>query len=401
MKKSLRMKSVAVMSAFTAISVFVGSCTVDMDKISSGFEELGSELNEVVAEQTEAAPSSEATEATTSETSAETAETTPEPTATPTPTNTPTPTPTPTATPTPTPLPERVDFSELTQDDLYNGFTVDVEDFGESYVEPDEVLIATFSGNRLLVETENESLQNIRTAVNLILDGFYAEAEGLYNRYIDEGLAAYELSAEADEPVPADVSVIYDYSGNGRVLSITMEYSVVKGEEVLASARDYACFDMYTGQYVTLSAITNDLPGLNGFLAEQLAASTEDEHDRAGEYADIYIMAADDGITVYGTRNGEEVAADISASDLSPVLNRYGLALFPEPALLTDDEEADEETDEEAAETEETEESEETEETEETDETGETEESEETEETEETEESEETEETQDRRPVHR
>ena len=170
MKKLEGNKLVAVLLSAGMATALLAACSINTDELGQGISDLGNAFTSQTERQTEK------TKATTESTETEIpTETTVETTAAETPT------PTPTATPSPTPLPQRVDFSDYTEIDLTDVFTVTVEEFGESaYSDDNKTLLSSFGGNRLVVtDAVNE---NVRDSINLIIDGFYSEAEGAYNR---------------------------------------------------------------------------------------------------------------------------------------------------------------------------------------------------------------------------
>lgn len=329
-----KIRTILSILMITAVSAAATACNFNADKAGEAFDHLGQNISNAVSEDgTGEAPvvETEITEETTSEVPDETpAETEAEPTATPTPAATPAPTATPT--PTPTPAPERVDFSELTEDLISDSITVESEDFAESYADDEnEITYATFSGNRLLVS--EEEAPNIQTSVNLILDGFYLEAEGVYNRCISEAQAEYALIGEEEEQVfeTYEVTVSYEYGFNGRVLSVRMAYEAVAGEEKIDENVEYIAFDMYTGQYINTASVIADQGEFNRIAGEALAFYTDDEEDTADSFSNIIIFAQDSGNGVYviGTdEDGDYVRTLIDVQNLASVFNRYGRILY-------------------------------------------------------------------------
>ena len=249
--------NIKLLISCVAASVLLAACSMDLDRAGSAFYDLGNNLNNAVEgeeDEEDEEPAETAAPTETAETSEETepSETDPVPTATPAPTSTPV--------PTATPAPERVDLSELTEDTISDGITVEDEAFEEHYVDGSDTTVASFSGNRILVQIADAP--NVQTSVNLLLDGFYQEAAGLYARYTNEALSEVALEGgtvvlpsddeEQDEDtqeteeteetedavlssdgtfVPYTVTVSYDHSTNGRVLSVIMSYSVTRGDE--------------------------------------------------------------------------------------------------------------------------------------------------------------------------
>jgi|GEM_PF-659754 len=260
---------------------FLAACTVNVDRLNDGLSDLGDSLNEAV-NPTEIAETEDTEPEETINDIEQVDETEAEPTATPEPTETPTPTPT--ATPTPTPLPERVDFSELTTDEVTTEFTVYTEDFAEHYVaDGTEITLATFEGQKVVVEVPGAA--NVQTAINLILNGFYSEAEGYYNKYSQKALSSYSLTGDAEDTY--DVEVTMSYSENGRLLSVIMSYAVEGADGTVVSSYDFVTFDMLTGQYVTTASITNDIEGLETALGEKLIYAAEHAPEEEEEPAEV------------------------------------------------------------------------------------------------------------------
>ena len=312
-------------------SVMAASCNINTQKAGEAFQHLGENLDSAVNGTEETGAHVEETEAAVPEETEETAEETeaePEPTPVPEPTATPTPTPSPT--PTPEPEPERVDFSELTEDELADGVIIEEESFEESYVNEEDITLVTFSGNRIVISEEDAV--NIQTSVNLILDGFYQEAEGVYNRYTSEALAEYAMPMEEEtEYVPYAVTCDYDYGYNGRVLSIVMSYSVVRDDQTVAEHTEYSSFDMYTGQYITTASVVEDQELFRTTCGNILAFATENEEDNADSFANIFIFVEGSGNGVYiiGTAaDGSTVRALADIENIAPALNRYGQLLY-------------------------------------------------------------------------
>lgn len=330
-------KSLVAIAVITISSMMISSCTVNMDTLKDGVIDLkdavSSELSTEAQPTTETVQVAETTVAETEPATTDAVVDVAPPTETPEPTETPTPTPRPTNTP--TPLPERVDFSELTEVDLDGIMTIESEEFAESYVTDSDITVATFTGTRVLVSSEDDS--RVCSAINLILDGFYQEAVGLYNRYTNEGLAAIELAGEEEEVFGTAVNVSYVYSNNSRVLSVIMKYEVVTAagtdmEEVAESAYEYVSFDMLTGQYVTLASVASDYIGLTDALAEALADYTED-NDNASDFSNIAIAAQVPGAEtataeIYGTKGDEVVHVTVNMYDYAEYLNRYGMIAY-------------------------------------------------------------------------
>ena len=345
-KKAFNKSIAAVTVIALCCSCLLAACTVDYDRLNDGLYSIGKGVSDayygnqsssttggksVAAE----APEPEATP-------------TPEPEEEPeaTPTEEPTPTPTPKPTPTPTPEPElqRVDFSELTEECIGTDFVVMMEEFAESDNTGNEELLATFSGERMVIS--DNSSEAVQTAINMRLDGFYQEALGYYTRCCADAEAAYILAGEPE--APASVTVDFDYSDTGRVLSVVMSYTVIgiDGEETVKT--EYASFDMLTGQYVTTAAIADDVTELEDILKEKLAddvsslpdqiGETEDEKEaredlEAEDFSEIFIAAQQPGagtttVTVYGTADGKVYNTAVNLNDYALYLNRYGTQLF-------------------------------------------------------------------------
>ena len=278
--------------------------------------ETTSETASETTETSESEPSgtsetSETDETTPSESSTGTSETTTEET---------------TPTPTPHPSNERVDFSNLTNSKISENFSVDTEEFSES-VEAEQKAMAIFSGKRMLVsKAEND---NVTQSVNLILDSFYQEAAGLYNRYSGDAKAAYNLSGTIDNVYTVEVN--YDYSFNKRILSVIMSYKVTAGKDVLASSEEFASFDMLTGQYITLASVASDLTSLENALKIKLANNTTGV--KAGLITDLYVMVQHPGaqtatIEIYGTYNGQRIHTTGDMNEYAQYLNRFGKLVY-------------------------------------------------------------------------
>ena len=322
------MKKIFYLISIVVLGFLAASCNINTDKAGQAFQHLGENLDNAVngTEETEAPV--EETEETVAE---ETEETEPSVEETqPLPTPEPTATPTPSPTPTPEPEPERVDFSELTEDELADGVLVEEEDFEESYVNDDDITLITFSGNRIVISEEDAI--NIQTSVNLILDGFYQEAEGVYNRYTSEALAEYAMPMEEDmEYQPYAVTCDYEYGYNGRVLSVVMSYNVVRDDQVVTEHTEYVSFDMYTGQYVTTASVVEDPELFRTTCGNILAFATENEEDNQDSFTNIFIFVEGPGNGVYiiGTApDGSIVRALADINNIAPALNRYGQLLY-------------------------------------------------------------------------
>ena len=345
-KKAFNKSIAAVTVIALCCSCLLAACTVDYDRLNDGLYSIGKGVSDAYygnQSSTTTDGKSVAAEAPEPE-----ATPTPEPEEEPeaTPTEEPTPTPTPKPTPTPTPEPElqRVDFSELTEECIGTDFVVIMEEFAESDNTGNEELLATFSGERMVIS--DNSSEAVQTAINMILDGFYQEALGYYTRCCADAEAAYILAGAPE--APASVTVDFDYSDNGRVLSVVMSYTVIgiDGEETVKT--EYASFDMLTGQYVTTAAIADDVTELEDILKEKLAddvsslpdqiGETEDEKEaredlEAEDFSEIFIAAQQPGagtttVTVYGTADGKVYNTAVNLNDYALYLNRYGTQLF-------------------------------------------------------------------------
>lgn len=334
----LNKKIIAVAIGSVMAALTVTACTVDVNQLKNGLNELKDSVNQP-AETVIVYETNPTDETVPTETETEEPEVLP----------TETPTPTPTATPTATPMPERVDFSDLTTDQLTEEFTVEFEAFEETYTASTRYTLATFSGSRMLVEIPDS--ENVQNAINLILDGFYQEAAGLYERAKSDVGAEYMLTGLHDNPM--NVNVAYNYTCNGRIMSIEMSYSVTDNDTVFESEYEYFNIDMMTGQYINMNVITNDADALTAALTEALADETG---EKAKDISGVYFMVSDDGITVYGTVGDETISADIDITDYSDLLNRYGKLVLVDVLFVEDDEEVTDEEEEEESDEEESDE---------------------------------------------
>lgn len=342
MKKLEGNKLVAVLLSAGMVTALLAACSIDTDKFGQGISDLGNAFNTSPSvEQTVIETSESETEDTQIPTVTETEETVEtKPTATPTPTNS------------PTPLPERVDFSEYTDDVITDDFTVTTETFEEStHSDDDQFVFATFNGDRMVVT--KASSDNIRDSINLVVDGFYSEAEGAYKRMAAKAKAEYNLSGVVEEPYA--VNVDFEYSTYGRSLSVLMTYTVTLADEVEAKVIDFASFDMKSGQYVTLTSVTKDVEGLEKAFRNELEnslkhiipagtidpdtgiASTSDkiaDTPKADEFEVIYAAptaAQTEGrhfVMIYGVVDGEIYNAVIEIDSYADYFNRYGASLF-------------------------------------------------------------------------
>ena len=178
-------KLVAIVLSAGMAATFLAACSINTDKLGEGISDLGNafvtETETTETKATETTVTEETTAA--SETSEAPAETTP------------------VATPTPsaTPLPQRVDFSNLTDIQLNDTFTVSTEAFSESaYVDGTEVLLSKFEGCRFVVS--RAANENVANSINLIVNGFYNEAAGVYNRVYSKAKAEYDLKGSIESP---------------------------------------------------------------------------------------------------------------------------------------------------------------------------------------------------------
>ena len=310
-------------------TITLAACSINYNDLADGINDLGKSVDHAFNGTTAATTVSDQT---TADTASEPSDTLPSPT----PTATPVPTATPTPTPTPTPIPQRVDMSELTTDEISEGVEVKIEDFAESFhSDTDYKELVTFKGNRIAVEIPES--KNVQTAVNLLLNGFYNETEGLYKRYSDEAQSAYILDAENYLSAPYAVNVKYTYSYNGRVLSVVMEYSVKKGEEeaYVEHKSEIVTLDILTGQYVTPALVAKDYHLLEEVLAQALAqaVSTEEKAYTKEDVKDpVIVVHPMSGGTifaeVYGRIEGELRKTPVDLANYADYLNSYGKIVY-------------------------------------------------------------------------
>lgn len=335
-------KLVALLISAGMATTFLAACSINPDKLGEGISELG---NAFTTESETEATKSETTEAQTELTTTTVTEETTEAV------------PTPSATPSPTPLPQRVDYSNYTDIDLNDTFTVSSEAFSESsYVDNTEILLAKFEGNRFVVtKAANENVMN---SINLIINGFYNEAAGAYNRVYSKAKAEYDLKGSIEAPY--DVLVDFRYTTNGRALSVLMVYEVSGGEADKTTVIDFASFDMISGQYITFNSVCKDPKGLENALRSGLANSlkiqpkaseTEIVGDtpettaetaaavntpEADDFDAVYLApgpattdaARNSFATLYGVIDGKVYSAVIDMNAYANFLNRYGASLF-------------------------------------------------------------------------
>lgn len=350
MKKLEGNRLAALLLSAGMVTTLLAACSINTDELGQGISDLGNAFTSQTVRETE----KETTETTVTEETSATETTVAEKD-----TPTPTPTVTSTPTPTPTPLPQRVDFSEYTDIDLTDVFTVTVEEFGEkTYSDDNTALFATFEGNRLVVtKAANET---VRDSINIIVDGFYAEAEGAYNRVIAKAKAEFNLTGVVE--IPSAVNVDFRYTTNGRVLSVLMVYEVKGVESDEATVIDFASFDMLSGQYINYTTISKDPAGLEDALKKGLEntlkaqpiptpsatpaatqrtdeTTVETEAVKIPSASDIEVLyvapgpvAADNSgstfATVYGVSEGVIYTAVIDINAYADFFNRYGTSVF-------------------------------------------------------------------------
>lgn len=339
-------KVTVVVSSLLAAVILMTSCSVNFDGIGEAFSDLGNNLSQSInrdeeTSETEAAPAVETEETVIPEETEEPEEADPTPTSTPVPTATPT--------PSPTPVPQRVDFSELTEDQLTDSIDIEMENFSESAhaEDDDDIILAEFSGNRVLISSDE--ISGPITSVNLMLDAFYMEAEGIYNRVVNEQYAAYELDPEM-VPDTKEVTVNYAYFFNGRLLCIIMNYSVTQDEDVLLNSTEYYRFDLYTGQIVYSDMLVNNVDEFYDALAEAIADSTSSPADKAEDYEiEFFVVETDDDgesevTAAVVTDDGFEYYV-VEIPDLYDSLTRYGRVVWNVTFVEVDEEDVDDEED--------------------------------------------------------
>ncbi len=368
-------KKIKIITLILGCTLLSAACSVNLDKAEQALKNFGQDVSDAFSsEEVETEPAPVQTEETTAETT-EVSEESAAPTeieATPVPTATPTPSPVPTA----TPAPERVDLSELTEDQISDEITVEEETFAERYVFEGEVTGADFSGVRLLIS--NEQAPNVQTAINAVLNGFYEEAAGVYSRCINDAIA--EVSIEYGTPVegnndadvtqiaetgetteatettditettetaettetteitvsdvnitgfdPYHVIVGYEYSTNGRVLSVIMTCQVLRGDEIIDEDTEYLSMDLYTGQYINMSVLSDDPDALEEALIEKISETAGEDFDPESVES-LFIMVEEAGsasnyariiaVTEDGAKN-----AVVDLGEYSDYFNRYG-----------------------------------------------------------------------------
>ena len=303
-------------------TVTLASCTINYSKLADGIGDIGRGVDHMVNGTSEVSSESSSTEPTVSEETSASEETKATDAA---------PTPTPIPTPSPTPVPERVDFSKLIEDKISDDVEVKEEEFGESFhAEGDDTELVTFTGNRMVVSIPKA--ENIQTAINLILDGFYGEASGLYDRYSKDATAAYSLDKDTYLAAPYAVTVNYAYSYNGRLLTMVMEYNVTNGSETpVDSKKEIATFDVLTGQYVTPATIAIDELALEEALTQTIiqVASTEELTYTKDMIKDPIIIAHQQSggtsfAEIYWSTNGVMHSIPADLANYAEYFNTYG-----------------------------------------------------------------------------
>ncbi len=313
--------------------VSLAACSINYNDLADGINDLGKSVDHAI-NGTDAATAA-ATSGTETDATDPTAAPT-EPEATPTPSPTPVPTATPTPTPTPTPAPQRVDMSELTTDTITEGVEIKDETFEESYHDVDDYTqLVKFTGNRIAVEIPDG--KNVQTAINLVINGFYNETEGLYKRYSDEAQSAYLLDKENYLAAPYSVNVKFNYSYNGRVLSVISEYTVKKGEEeaYVEHKSEISTFDILTGQYVTPALVAKDYHKLEEVLAQALAQGSSSDvkvYKKEDVKSPVLVVHPISGGTVfaevYGKIGGELYKTPVDLANYADYLNSYGKIVY-------------------------------------------------------------------------
>ena len=334
----------AIISISMVTVVALTACTVNMSRLNDGLNDLSDSISGIADNITV----SEATVAPTETTEAPTEETETTAEATPTATPTPTSTPTPTATPSPTPQTERVDFSFLSDEEIGNSFKVYKEDFKTSGLDDKGNVLAETTGSVIRVECESK---NVQEAINCMLQSFSKRAEGAFSSYYNKALAASYLTGLTDETyvITQDMA----YSDNGRLLSVVMHYFVTGPDGIVEDLTDYATFDMLTGQYITIPAVSSDREAFEKILGEKLiyafmnpVEQLDDDQDAADgkkendnrkpqdhEVSVIFIAAQKPGAEtataeVYGLVDGELCHTTVNLNDFESYLNSFGKIVF-------------------------------------------------------------------------
>ena len=196
-------------------------------------------------------------------------------------------------------------------------------------------------------------------SVNLIIDGFYNEAAGAYSRVYSKAKAEYDLKGSIEAPF--NVLVDFQYTTNGRALSVLMVYEVSGGEAEKTTVVDFASFDMLSGQYISFNSTCKDPKGLESILRAGLANSlkiqpqpsetdvaaetsgtvetTESDAAKTPEAEDfdaIYLApgpattdaARNSFATLYGVVDGKVYSAVIDMNAYAKFLNRYGTSIY-------------------------------------------------------------------------
>lgn len=364
MKRIEGNKLVALIISAGMVTTFLAACTVNTDQLGQGINNLGNafaatteapkpaETEVTETEVTTAKVSGESvTDTTTTEETSTSGETSATDETTTTEETTTTDTSATASDPVTTPAAgQRVDFSKVVEKDLTDSFAVTSEEFGESAYTDDEneVLLAKFEGTRFVVT--KASSENIMSSINLIINGFYKEAEGAYNRMLAKARAEYNLNGVIENPYTVTCDFIY--TTNARSLSVLMVYEVSGGKNVKSTVIDFASFDMLTGQYITCNSICKDPEGFEKALKSGLANSlkiqpkpnTGDAEETKKpapiptekDFTAVYVApgpattdpSANSFATVYGVVGNKVYSAVIDMNAYGGFLNRYGSSLF-------------------------------------------------------------------------
>ena len=227
-----------------------------------------------------------------------------------------------TKTPEPTKVPEttgRVDFSSLTETSITDGFIVEEEKFEESYGTEDETYV-TFSGKRLLVTMPGNEIP--ATAINLMLDGFYQEAAGAYNRYCDEKQAELMLASTVTSTV--NVNVNYSYVTNERIIAVKMQYEIVDGDKT-STKTELEVFDILTAARITNSDITDDVATLESILFTEYSELDLKSYDKI-----VLVPDEDDEFSIWMISGDKFYKEHINAEEVTTILNRFGTLIYIE-----------------------------------------------------------------------
>lgn len=322
--KGLMIVIVSVLGTIT-----LAACSVNYKELAEGINDLGTGVDHAINGTAVTNPS-ESIPADASESSVPALD--PAPEAVPTPS--PVPTATPTPIPTPTPMAERVDMSELTTDKITSEVEVLSEDFEESYhLDGDETVLATFTGNRVAVKIPDS--KNVQTALNLMYEGFYQEAEGLYKRYSSEGESQYTLDPENYLVAPYSVEIKNAYSYNGRLISVVMEYTVKAGEDIIEHKTELSTCDILTGQYITPALVAKDSIALSDAIAAALVqgVATDEFKVTKKDITDANIITHPESAgTVFaeacGYIKGELYRTPIDLAKFADYLNSFGKVVY-------------------------------------------------------------------------